>query len=150
MGNRAVITTVGAKEDDIGVYIHWNGGVESVEAFLTYCDLKGFRSPETDCYGFAYLCTVIGNFFGDGLSLGVDKVGCLDTDNYDNGVYYIKDWKIVSRSYKDEPVTTDKSHLFDFLLTLNTHQSANIRVSREDIVRYCKENDIPIEGDKND
>lgn len=55
MGNRAVITTVGAKENDIGVYLHWNGGVESVEAFLTYCDLKGFHSPETDCYGFAYL-----------------------------------------------------------------------------------------------
>lgn len=52
MGNRAVITTVGATDNDIGVYLHWKGGVESVEAFLTYCDMKGFRSPETDCFCF--------------------------------------------------------------------------------------------------
>lgn len=147
MGNRAVITTVGAKEDDIGVYLHWNGGVESVEAFLTYCDLKGFRSPETDCYGFAYLCTVIGNFFGDGLSLGVEKVGCLDTDNYDNGVYYIKDWKIVSRSY-DEPIETNKARLYSFLKYINECQGEKVRVREEEIKKYCEEHNIPVEEDE--
>lgn len=63
MGNRAVITT---RKDlnGIGVYLHWNGGRDSVSAFLTYCKLKGFRPPERDNYGWAYLCTTIGNFFG--------------------------------------------------------------------------------------
>lgn len=30
MGNRAVITT---EEKQIGVYLHWNGGRDSVQAF---------------------------------------------------------------------------------------------------------------------
>ena len=72
MGNRAVITTsefMNLHEDiqfsnELGVYLHWNGGRDSVTAFLTYCKLKGYRPPETDCYGWARLCQVIGNFFG--------------------------------------------------------------------------------------
>ena len=97
MGNRAVITT---RKDlkDIGVYLHWNGGRDSVEGFLTYCKIKGYRPPEYDNYGWAYLCTTIGNFFGQsGLSLGVDVANKLDCDNWDNGTYIIKDWKIVDR-----------------------------------------------------
>ena len=94
MGNRAVITT---RKDlkDIGVYLHWNGGRDSVEGFLTYCKIKGYCPPEHDNYGWAYLCTTIGNFFGQsGLSLGIDVASKLDCDNWDNGTYIIKDWKI--------------------------------------------------------
>jgi len=94
MGNRAVITT---RDKQLGVYLHWNGGRNSVEAFLLYCKLKGFRSPETDCYGWARLCQVIGNFFGDGLSVGIDRYDRLDTDNGDNGVYIIENWQIVGK-----------------------------------------------------
>lgn len=69
MGNRAVITTSKDvevdKSNDIGIYLHWNGGRDSVEAFLTYCRISGFRPPEHDCYGWARLCQVIANFFGD-------------------------------------------------------------------------------------
>ena len=100
MGNRAVITT---RKDlkDIGVYLHWNGGRDSVEGFLTYCKIKGYRPPEYDNYGWAYLCTTIGNFFGQsGLSLGIDVASKLDCDNWDNGTYIIKDWKIVDRLYQ--------------------------------------------------
>ncbi len=61
MGNRAVITTPDKK---MGIYLHWNGGRDSVEAFLHYCELHGFRSPDRDPYGWARLCQVIGNFFG--------------------------------------------------------------------------------------
>lgn len=143
MGNRAVITTVGAIYSDVGVYIHWNGDLENVEAFLTYCKMKGFRSPETDCYGFSYLCTVLGNFFGNGLSVGVNTISNLDRNNRDNGVYYIEDWKIVSRSYKDEPIETDKTHLFNYLKMINDCQSENIKVSENEIKLYCEENDIP-------
>ena len=47
MGNRAIITST---KKDLAVYVHWNGGRDSVEAFLTYCKLRGFRAPETDDY----------------------------------------------------------------------------------------------------
>ena len=100
MGNRAVITT---KEDfennGIGIYLHWNGGYDSVSAFLKYCELKGYGAPDKDFYGWARLCQVIGNFFGGTNSIGIDKVDKLDCDNFDNGVYIIEDWKIVERKY---------------------------------------------------
>lgn len=48
MGNRAIITT---KKRDLGVYLHWNGGRDSVGAFLEYCELRGFRAPDGDTYG---------------------------------------------------------------------------------------------------
>ena len=100
MGNRCVITTKENFENNgVGIYLHWNGGRDSVEGFLKYCKMKGYREPTTDCYGWAYLVTTIGNFFGDGLSIGVDTVNNLDCDNGDNGVYIIDGWKIVDRKY---------------------------------------------------
>lgn len=87
MGNRAVIKFVGQK---CGIYLHWNGGRDSVEPFLAYCKLKGYRSDE---YGVARFAQVVGNWFGGGLSLGIintahkpDRIDCGD-----NGVYYVKD-----------------------------------------------------------
>lgn len=101
MGNRAVITTEkNFKNNGVGVYLHWNGGYDSVSAFLKYCELKGYRTPDMDNYGWARLCQVIGNFFGGSTSLGIDTVDNLDCDNYDNGVYIIKDWEIVDRKHK--------------------------------------------------
>ena len=103
MGNRAVITASKEidiqKSKDIGIYLHWNGGRDSVEAFLKYCELKGYRPPDKDNYGWARLCQVIGNFFGGTASVGIDNCCNLDCDNYDNGVYIIEDWKIVGRKY---------------------------------------------------
>lgn len=100
MGNRAVITTEeNFNNNGIGIYVHWNGGRDSVEAFLKYCELQGFSKPEEDCYGWARLCQVIANFFGGDSSVGIDVCSHLDCDNYDNGVYFIKDWKIVGRKY---------------------------------------------------
>ena len=100
MGNRAVITTRKNFENNgVGVYLHWNGGRDSVGAFLKYCELKGYRSPSEDNYGWARLCQVIGNFFGGTTSIGIDVVSNLDTDNYDNGTYIIEGWKIVDRKY---------------------------------------------------
>ena len=103
MGNRAVITASKSKDvkksQAIGVYVHWNGGRDSVEAFLKYCELKKYRSPSDDSYGWARLCQVIGNFFGGTSSVGIGRCEELDCDNYDNGVYIIKGWKIVGRKY---------------------------------------------------
>ncbi len=102
MGNRAVITTrENWKNCGVGIYLHWNGGRDSVEAFLKYCELKGYRSPDEDCYGWARLCQVIGNYFGGALSVGIDTIWNLDRDNGDNGVYIIEGWKIVDRYHFD-------------------------------------------------
>ncbi len=132
MGNRAVITT--SKKhlvkacDDIGVYLHWNGGRDSVEAFLTYCKLKGFRSPETDCYGWARLCQVIANFFGaDGLSIGIDRCCNLDCDNYDNGVYVIENWEIVDRKYH-EGLEQKSYDLIEMLVEIDKAQPASMQL----------------------
>ena len=47
MGNRAVITASTAEDvahsKDIGIYLHWNGGIDYIRAFLTYC-----KKPELD------------------------------------------------------------------------------------------------------
>ena len=100
MGNRAVITTKENFENNgIGIYLHWNGGYDSVSAFLKYCEIKGYRTPDTDNYGWARLCQVIGNFFGGSTSIGIDTVDKLDCDNFDNGVYIIEGWKIVGRKH---------------------------------------------------
>ena len=101
MGNRAVITTKENFENNgIGIYLHWNGGRDSIEAFLTYCKIRGFRRPEEDNYGWARIAQVIANFFGgDGLSIGIGTVNNLDCDNGDNGVYLIENWKITGREY---------------------------------------------------
>lgn len=96
MGNRAVITT---RDKKLGVYLHWNGGRDSVEGFLEYCKLKGYRCPEKDCYGWARLCQVIGNFFGGECSVGINLYEKLDRNNGDNGVYIIENWEIVDREF---------------------------------------------------
>ena len=48
MGNSAVITTEAKK---IGVYMHWYGDRDSVEALLQYCRILGVRKPENDRTG---------------------------------------------------------------------------------------------------
>lgn len=103
MGNRAVITI---KEENVpkenwnSLYLHWNGGRDSVQPFLDVAKLYGIRCANDSTYGIARLAQLIGNYFGGTLSLGVGRYGQLDTDNYDNGVYVIgKNWEIVDREF---------------------------------------------------
>ena len=94
MGNRAVITT---PERKVGIYLHWNGGRDTIEPLLKYCELQGYRPPSSDEYGFARICQVMGNFFGGSTSLGV---GVYTTDRQmdpgDNGIYVIEGWRIAN------------------------------------------------------
>lgn len=50
MGNRAVITT---PDKNLALYLHWNGGCDTVEPLLKYCELQGYRPPSQDCYALA-------------------------------------------------------------------------------------------------
>lgn len=115
MGNRAVITT---PERRLALYLHWNGGRDSVEAFLRYCDLRGFRSPDTDEYGWARLCQVVGNFMGaDGLSVGVSRYTTDERENPgDNGIYVVKGWSIVDRVYPYVPFHEQAEYPLDDML----------------------------------
>ena len=87
MGNRAVIATSDISTSP-AIYLHWNGGPESVLAFLDAAKELGFRDPTMDAaYGTAYLQALICIFFGDGMSTGISALKKSDTDNGDNGVY---------------------------------------------------------------
>ena len=99
MGNRCLIVPKG--KENIGVYLHWNGGVDSVTAFLKYCDMKDYRSFNGDGYGIARLCQVIGNYFGGTLSIGIETFNHELTEDfadiYDNGIYIVDGWEICQR-----------------------------------------------------
>lgn len=135
MGNRAVITASKAlsvkDSNDLGVYVHWNGGRNSVEGFLEYCKLQGFRCPESDSYGYARLVQVIANFFGaGGLSVGIDKCCKLDCENWDNGVYIIENWEIVDRKYH-EGHEQQEYDLIDMLLEIDENQPKNMQLGEK-------------------
>ena len=105
MGNRAVLNFEGS---DTGIYLHWNGGRASIEAFLAAANDLELR---TDDYGIARLAQAIGNWFGGTLSIGVGSLSRLDRDNGDNGEYVIKGWKIIGRNYFEgsEEVDAEKT-----------------------------------------
>lgn len=154
MGNRAIITTKNEYENNgFGVYLHWNGGRDSVEGFLTYCRLKGYRCENDPGYCLARLTQVICNSFGGSLSVGIVPARCGAGD--DNGVYLIGDnWHIVGRREFDGP-EQDNYPLLDFVLDVNDSQPAGEQiperilrnlilqeqhnVTYEDKVALCKE-----------
>ena len=106
MGNRAVIHIEG---QDTGIYMHWNGGRDSVEPLLQVARDYGIRGDDN---GTARLTQIIGNTLGGKLSLGVSSLDRLDMDNGDNGTYVINDkFEIVERLYMhnvpENPPTPD-------------------------------------------
>jgi hypothetical protein len=111
MGNRAVITVAPYAETNIGIYLHWNGGRESIEGFLAAAKALGMRPPVGDpYYAMARLVQIIGNFFGGSTALGIGLCRELDTDNGDNGTYVIGgDWEIRARLYCGEDGPVDQA-----------------------------------------
>lgn len=131
MGNRAIIQTRESYENEgIGVYLHWNGGYDSVSAFLKYCELKGYRAPDRDSYGWARLCQVVGNYFGGGLSLGIDNFSKDAGEYQDNGTYIIEGWKIVDRKYYDWEEQQNYD-LIDMLLEIDNAQPVGERLGAD-------------------
>jgi len=90
MGNRAVITfDQNRQPTSLGIYLHWNGGAESVLAFLEACDKLEVRDDSDPSYQAARLVQIIGNFFGGTCSVGVNTLQNLDCDNGDNGIFVV-------------------------------------------------------------
>ena len=132
MGNRAIVKPKGR---DVGVYLHWNGGIDSVTAFLEYCKLKGYRDfggIYSDGYGIARFCQVVGNFFGGSTSVGIET-DVKETEEYaewiDNGIYIIDGWDIVDRI--GAPSGREGYDLYDMLNGIDVKQPLNERLGED-------------------
>lgn len=98
MGNRAIIK---GKDSDVGVYVHWNGGRDSVEAFLEYASMvsphSGLGERNYDS-GLGSLITIITNFMNGTTSVSVTTASDHQNPGHlDNGIYVVDGWEIVDR-----------------------------------------------------
>ena len=88
----------------------------------------------------ARLVQVISNFFGGGLSIGVDILSNLPQDNYDNGVYLIdENWDIVGREYFSG-VEQKYYDLSLMLAALDDNMPENSKLGYETINKWLVEN----------
>lgn len=111
MGCRCVIvdkdTTKQNANQKIGIYLHWHGDKETVEQILGSAKDLGQRGVISDpSYGWARLCQRFADMITEeslaspfetskqhaySTGIGIGIVSDLDTQNWDNGVYYIDD-----------------------------------------------------------
>ena len=100
MGNRAVIALNDYSPEQLGIYVHWNGGKDSIDGFLHAA--KQISGGDKQ-YGSTRLVQVITTFFAEtSTSVGIDLQKNLDCDNYDNGVYVVdtSTFEITNRHFK--------------------------------------------------
>lgn len=98
MGNRAnvIFTNKDKTEFSPTIYLHWNGGPESIYGFLEELNRRNVRDDQ--CYEAARFCQIVGEYIDGGLSLGLyngpksskpeDLLGALG-DPTDNGLYLV-------------------------------------------------------------
>ena len=111
-----------------GFYLEDDKTMELIEQMLN----------TTDCYGWARLCQVIGNFFGGELSIGINRCSCLDCDNYDNGTYIIDGWDIVDRKYFDGN-EQDSYDLYEMLCEIDENQPVKEQLGADKIKQMLDE-----------
>ena len=88
MGNRAVVSF----NNQFAVYLYWNGGIESVTAFIDYMkarDVEFSTMRHEQGYTAARFIQIVGNFFKGTLSLGITNDLTGEDSDTDNGVYLI-------------------------------------------------------------
>ena len=144
MGNRAVVTTKSATgfcEDSLGVYLHWNGGRDSITAFCKYCELQGLKSPEVDAKSWNRFQQFVMNY---GLSAELDKCHNLDCDNGDNGVYMIENWQIVGRKYMYH-AEQNEYPLKEMLLDIDSAQPSAMQIRDKILMEFDKSQKIIID-----
>lgn len=120
MGNSAIIRQAGKLS---GIYLHWNGGRDSVEAFLYYCKLKGYPPFDSD-YGTARFCQMVCNFFGGSSSVGImNDVYSAEAESVNNGIYDVKGFEIVGRIPERTPAAEQRNHdRLEMLLEIDASQ----------------------------
>jgi hypothetical protein len=105
VGNRGNVIFVapgydGGQTISPNIYLHWNGGPESIYAFLAELDKRGVRADAQ--YDAARFVQIVGEFLDSGgqggLSLGIvqgpseispEALGRVQTDASDNGFYVV-------------------------------------------------------------
>ncbi|AUI01352.1 hypothetical protein H2C43_07195 [Corynebacterium glutamicum] len=121
MSNNALLV---ANEADIGLYLHWNGGRDSIEAFLAYAAYAQLPPINENNDWLPPFITVLKNFFGnDGSGVYLEPVNqdYLDGIDYDNGVYMLDDYEITERI--NPPAVEQDSHdLHDMLIKIDKAQ----------------------------
>lgn len=111
MGNRGFVTT---ENGNYGIYFHWNGGRDSIEAFVKYAKLTQIPCPhgryaDGELYSWQRFATLVENA---GFNPEIQRIeaemknetGRLKDDYWgtDNGIYYLKDWEIVGRAFQPD------------------------------------------------
>ena len=139
MGNRAVIV---GKESDFGIYLQWNGGRDSVEAFLEYSRLKGHPGIVGSGDGIFALSTIITNFFGKhGYYVRPMKGDeAREARIWDNGIYIVEGNEIIERR-SFEGKEQDDYELIDMLKRIDAAQPAEYQLGEE----FIEAEEIPLD-----
>ena len=119
MGNRAVVAFVDCsgkdksrylnnsliKDKSPSVYLHWNGGRDSVEGFLTVVKKLYGGSSCLDAKERAVVFySVVRRAGMGGVSTEVSTFKKVDADNGDNGTYWVDEsFQIIDREYQRYP-----------------------------------------------
>lgn len=91
MGNRACVVFTDGRELSPAIYLHWNGGPESVYAFLDALNRYGAMGDIE--HAAARFTQLVGNYFGGTLSVALmGFTGPLPStiDPDDNGIYLVR------------------------------------------------------------
>lgn len=126
MGNRAVIIEKGKLK---GVYLHWNGGRDSIKPILFYC--ANFMKEDDALDTFEFVCKCIGFE-----PKAFENYNVTDCNNGDNGVYIIDDkYEIIGRMYA--PIKEQNEYDFvEFLLGIDKEMPKHYRKGKDFILKY--------------
>lgn len=143
MGNRAIVKPI---NNDIGIYLHWNGEPDQVTAMLEYCKLKKYRDfggAKADSYGLARFVQTVANYIGGSLSIGISRCDASEDDaNWlDNDIYIVDGWDIVTGVKHKGKFETDPDEVLELMLAIDDAQPEKLGadyikaqvVSKEDL-----------------
>jgi hypothetical protein len=136
MGNRATVIFDNGQRISPAIYLHWNGGPESVYAFLGELDRRGVRADSE--YDAARFVQLIGEFFDGreeftGLSLGIvngpseitaDALDKVESDHGDNGFYVVNRENRTMRRFYEK-------WSYDPVENLGIHEMSTVEVGKE-------------------
>ena len=123
MSNSGIIIFEDNKE--LGLYLHWNGGRDSVKAFLKYCKLTK-KTGGFQC-GMLSLAQVIKNW---SIELGNIIINPFNY-NSDNGIYIVdKKWNIIDRK-KFNGIEQNEYNLEELLKDLDKSQPTEYQLGEE-------------------
>jgi hypothetical protein len=130
MGNRAVIT-FDTHDKAPCIYLHWNGGRASVDAFLAAAKHQGITLPDdmsitqAKIHAMDALAKMIAERFFNcevGVNVYRQEYGKSDRDNWDNGTYVIDPyWDITQRLFQRNPEEVDATKSMDIYNTIINH-----------------------------